>query len=167
MTAADPVIHRSGYGVCRRLGRVLPALLAVAGCAGTGPISTGANPASKAVYRGFMEVIARSGDVQPICASTVSLRNDSGDRQGEARLRIDWLDEKGSVLEQHELLMIKTKPGQVTAKNLVVELPCDRVHRIRMRSAEWVLGWDIRSTTVVPITDVDGAELPLDRKAHV
>lgn len=134
-------------------------LVAAAGCAGSRPVDDSTTPVTKQAYPGFLQVLGKTGDVQPLCALTVVLRNDSGIPQGQALVRLEWLDAQGTVLAESEILMIKTKPGQVTGKNDVLQVTCDRVDRVRVRSAEWVLGWDIASTTIVPITGVDGAEL--------
>lgn len=133
------------------LGALLAGLIEVS-CA-VDPIMT-----DQATYRGALDVFLEPADAQGVCAVTLALRNDSGVRQGEARLRLAWFDREGVVLSDQWLRMDPVNVDQVDAKNLVLPVTCERVDRVKVRSAEWALGWDSTTATSVPIDAVDGAE---------
>jgi hypothetical protein len=120
-----------------------------------------ATAAEAVTYSGAAEIYLERNDPQNACAITVALRNDSGARQGEARLSLAWLDRRGKLLGEHRLRMDPTEIGQVTAKNLDLGVTCDRVRRLKIGLARWQLGWDIKATTVVPIAGVEGTEWSL------
>jgi hypothetical protein len=48
--------------------------------------------------------------------------------------------------------------GQTDGKNLVVPGTCARVYRLRVKSAEWALGWDRTQQGIVTIDGVDNTE---------
>lgn len=127
----------------------------LAGCAGL------AATADRAAYHGEIEAFLEPVDAQGACAVTVGLRNRSGVRQGEARLRLAWMNAQGKLIEEQRLRMDPVDVAQYDAKNLVLPIRCANVERLRVRSAEWSLGWDATVASVVPIAGVDGVDLVL------
>lgn len=107
--------------------------------------------------RGVLELYLEPVDAQGACAVTVGLRNDSGARQGEARIRVQWRDRQGATIGDQWVRMDPVDIGQYDAKNLVLDAPCKRVAAARVRTADWRVGWDMTATAVVPIDGVDEA----------
>ena len=112
-------------------------------------------------YPGVLEVYLEPNDAHGVCSVTIGLRNLSGTRQGEGRLQIAWFDRGGSLLADQSLRMDATDIDQYDAKNMVLPVTCDRAWRVKIRSAQWSLGWDATAITFVPIDGVDGTERPL------
>jgi hypothetical protein len=121
-----------------------------------GSAAAQATVADAVTYSGAAEIYLQRNDPQNACSITVALRNNSGARQGEARLSLAWLDRRGKLLGEQGLRMDPMDIGQVTAKNLDLGATCDRVRRLKIGPARWQLGWDIKSTTIVPIAGVEG-----------
>ncbi len=121
----------------------------VAGIAGTG--------ARK--YPGELEFYLQPVDEQGVCAVTVGVRNLSGERQGEAHLRLDWFQGRKVILRDQFSRLDPVDVGRYDAKNIEVPSKCSAIERVRIRSAVWRLGWDITEDKWVPIDTVDGAEV--------
>lgn len=109
--------------------------------------------------RAVLELFLEPVDTQQACAVTVGLRNDSGARQGEARIRLQWRDRAGKTRADQWVRMDPVDVGQYDAKNLVVDAPCRDLLSARVRTADWRVGWDMTMTAVVPIDGVDRAEI--------
>lgn len=97
-------------------------------------------------------------DEQGVCGVTVALRNDSGMPQGEAHIRLEWYDREGSRLADETVRMDPLNLAQTDGKNLVLAGHCDRVYKVRVRKADWRLGWDTSRNIVVVIDGVEGQE---------
>jgi hypothetical protein len=128
-------------------------LVGAVGCAEVGRFAA-ARP-----YPGALQVYLQPADAQGICAVTVSLRNLSGERMGEANLRLDWLGARATILRDQRLRLDPTDVGKLDAKNAEVPGRCADVRAVRVRRAAWRVGWDLRDDLFVPIAGVEGAAL--------
>jgi hypothetical protein len=144
-----------------RLGGVARVSLVALLCGWTIASCSGAQKRADVVrYRGGLDVFLEPNDPQGVCSVTIGLRNESGARQGEAWLKLAWFDPAGTLLADQSLRMDPLDVGRYDAKNLALPVSCDRVDRMRVRSAEWTLfqGWDALERTIVRIDAVEGSE---------
>ena len=97
----------------------VPALL-VGALSGWAIVSCGGTPraADPVAYRGGLDVFLEPNDPQGVCSVTIGLRNLSGVRQGEARLRLAWFDSAGTLLADQSLRMDPLDIDRYDAKNL-------------------------------------------------
>jgi hypothetical protein len=109
-------------------------------------------------YRGDLDVFLEPNDPQGVCSVTIGLRNISGARQGEARLRLAWFDSTGTLVADQSLRMDPLDIDRYDAKNLALPVICSKVGRMRVQSAKWVLGWETLDGPVVTIEAVERTE---------
>lgn len=100
-------------------------------------------------------------DARGVCSVTVTLDNQSGARQGEAWLRLQWLDVERRLVGEHRQRMDPLLPEHHDAKNHALPVLCSRIGRLQVRSAEWhpypTLDTPVNER-VVSIEDVEGSE---------
>jgi hypothetical protein len=125
---------------------------------GTSDVSPDAAAPGPREYLGELEVYLEPWDPRELCAVTVGLRNLAGVRQGEAWLKLRWVDTDNTVVGEPDLRLDGLLPERFNAKNLTLPVRCSRLSHVEVVSAEWTLPHDavIPGETRVPITGVAG-----------
>ena len=160
-----PAWFQAGTSLHRRAEMALratrPGFVSVAACllvAACTSMPSARAPA--AIYTGQIDVYLEPFDDKRSCSITIGLRNSSGVRQGDANLRLDWLDSSGALIAGQSVGMDGLLDGRYDAKNLALPVRCREVGKLVVRRAEWDLfdGWASTSRPVVRIDGVEGTE---------